>query len=144
MQIHNYVFNLNYVILQLAIEAEILFDATIADMGVSIDYQPEGKDPLPTIVDYIENWRISAWEIAFNREFAVENGIHKNLEWKNQLNSKQALKRVIFRYNSFAFVIVFMTLNLSQSNRHRNRILKNSKILKSFENLGKMHNMMKN
>ena len=79
-------------------------------MGVSIDYQLEGKDPLPTIADYIENWRISAWDIAFYREFAVENGIQKNLEWKNQLNSKQAMKRVIFRYKSFAFVIVSMAL----------------------------------
>ena len=97
--------------MQLAIEAEILFDATIADMGVSIDYQSEGKDPLPTIADYIENWSISAWDIAFYREFAVENGIHKNLDWKNQLNSKQAMKRVIFRYKSFELLIFAMILN---------------------------------
>ena len=89
---------------QLAIETEIHFDATIADIAVDIDYHPLGKDPLPTIGDYVEMSRISAWDIAFFHESAMENGVHKNLDWEKQLKSMQAMKRVIFTYYIFTTV----------------------------------------
>jgi hypothetical protein len=94
----------------LAEETKIFFDATVADMDVNIDYHPEGKDPLPTIVDYIETWRISVWDIAFFREFATENGVHKNFQWEKQSNSKAAMKRVLFRYPSFSILSFYALL----------------------------------
>jgi hypothetical protein len=44
---------------QLAYEAIKLFDATIADMEVSINYFPNGQDPVASISNYIETLRIS-------------------------------------------------------------------------------------
>ena len=44
---------------QLAYEPIKLFDATIADMGVSINYFPDGQDPVASISNYIETLCIS-------------------------------------------------------------------------------------
>jgi hypothetical protein len=44
---------------QLADEAIKLFDATIAYMEVTINYSPDGQDPIPSISKYIETMRIS-------------------------------------------------------------------------------------
>jgi len=67
----------------LAIETEKLFDATVADMHVSINYLPDGMDPLPTIFDYVEAMRISLWDTAFFREFGVDKGVHKTTTLTN-------------------------------------------------------------
>jgi hypothetical protein len=50
---------------QLADEAVNLFDATISDMGVTINYDPDGQDPIPSISEYIETMHISLWDSAF-------------------------------------------------------------------------------
>jgi hypothetical protein len=44
---------------QLVDEAVNLFEATISDMGVTINYAPDGQDPIPSISEYIETIRIS-------------------------------------------------------------------------------------
>ena len=64
-------------LIQLALEAERLFDSTIKDLGVTIDYFPDGRDPIPSISEYIEQVRIQLWDSAFFREFNVEKGIQK-------------------------------------------------------------------
>jgi hypothetical protein len=89
--------------LQLAEETVKLFDATIADMGMSINYSPDGQDPISSIFEYIETTHISLWETAFFLEFSMEKGIHKNKKVEDQLNFKQAMRRVLFRY--FKFVL---------------------------------------
>jgi hypothetical protein len=61
----------------LAIETEKLFDATVVDMHVSINYLPNGMDLLPTIFSHVEAMRISLWDTAFFREFGVDKGVHK-------------------------------------------------------------------
>ena len=71
---------------QLAIETEKLFDATVADMRVSLDYLLDGIDSLPTIFYYVEKMRISLWDTAFFREFGVEKGNHKNHNIDKQVN----------------------------------------------------------
>jgi hypothetical protein len=88
---------------QLAIETEKLFDATVVDLDVSINYLPDGMDPLPTIFDYVETMRISLWDTAFFREFAVDKGVHKNHNIDKQLNFKSAMRRVFYRY--FKYVL---------------------------------------
>jgi hypothetical protein len=63
---------------QLANEVVNLFDATISDMGVTINYAPDGQDPIPSISEYIETMRISLWDNAFFLEFSLDKGVHKN------------------------------------------------------------------
>jgi hypothetical protein len=87
----------------LAEETIKLFDATIADMGVSINYFPDGQDPISSISEYIETTHISLWKIAFFLEFSTKKGVHKNKKVENQLNFKQAMRRVLFKY--FKFVL---------------------------------------
>jgi hypothetical protein len=50
---------------QLADEAVNLFEASIFDIGVTINYAPDGQDPIPSISKYIETMRISLWDSAF-------------------------------------------------------------------------------
>jgi hypothetical protein len=88
---------------QLADEVVNLFDATISDMGVTINYALDGQDPIPSISEYIETMRISLWVSAFFLEFSLDKGIHKNKSSEDQVNFKQAMKRVLFRY--FKFVL---------------------------------------
>jgi hypothetical protein len=88
---------------QLADETVKLFDATIEDMGVNINYFPDGQDPMSTISEYIETMRISLWETAFFFEFSTEKGVHKNKKTEFQVNFKPAMRRVLFRY--FKFVL---------------------------------------
>jgi hypothetical protein len=88
---------------QLADETVKLFDATIEDMGVNINYFPDGQDPMSTISEYIETMRISLWETAFFFEFSMEKGVHKNKKAEDQVNFKPAMRRVLFRY--FKFVL---------------------------------------
>jgi hypothetical protein len=37
------------------------------------------------------------WNHGFIREFNKPNGIHKAQEWKKQVRSTQALKRIMFK-----------------------------------------------
>jgi hypothetical protein len=78
-----------YLIWQLADETVKLFDATIEDMGVNINYFPDGQDPMSTISEYIETMHISLWETAFFFEFSTEKGIHKNKNAEDQVNFKR-------------------------------------------------------
>jgi hypothetical protein len=86
---------------QLADEAVNLFDATISDMGVIINYALDGQDPIPSIFEYIETMHISLWNNAFFLEFSLDKGVHKNKSSEDQVNFKQAMKRVLFRYFKF-------------------------------------------
>ena len=88
---------------QLADEAVNLFDATIFDMGVTINYAPDGQDSIPSISKYIETMYISLCNNAFFLEFSLDKGVHMNKSSKDQVNFKQAMKRVLFRY--FKFVL---------------------------------------
>jgi hypothetical protein len=63
---------------QLADEAINLFDATISDMGVTINYFHDSQDPIPSISEYIETMRISLWDTVFFLEFSLDKGVHKN------------------------------------------------------------------
>jgi hypothetical protein len=64
--------------LQLAVEPQNLFDDTVADMDVTVNYLPDNHDPLHQISDYVESIRISLWDTAFYREFNAEKRVHKN------------------------------------------------------------------
>jgi hypothetical protein len=88
---------------QLVDEAVNLFDATISDMGVIINCAPDGQDPIPFISEYIETMRNSLWDSAFFLEFSSDKGVHKNKSSEDQVNFKQAMRRVLFRY--FKFVL---------------------------------------
>jgi hypothetical protein len=88
---------------KLANEAVNLFDATISDIEVTINYAPDGRDPIPSISEYIETMRIFLWDSAFFLEFSLDKGVHKNKSSEDQVNFKQAMRRVLFRY--FKFVL---------------------------------------
>jgi hypothetical protein len=68
---------------------------------VNINYFPDGQDPIPSIFEYIETMRISLWETTFFLEFSTEKGIHKNKKVEDQVNFKQAMQGVLFRYFKF-------------------------------------------
>jgi hypothetical protein len=89
--------------LQLAVEPQNLFDDTVADMDVTVNYLPDNHDPLHQISDYVESIRISLWDTAFYREFNAEKRVHKNNPPEKQLKFGPALKRVVYRY--FKFVL---------------------------------------
>ena len=83
---------------QLAVEVEELFTGVISDMGVTINYEPEGADPIEEIFDYVESMRCSLWDIAFFREFKGPDQVHKNKTSDQMPNFREAVKRVLFRY----------------------------------------------
>jgi hypothetical protein len=86
---------------QLADEVVNLFDATISDMGVTINYALDGQDPIPSISEYIETMLISLWDNAFFLEFSLDKGVHKNKSSEDQVNFKQAMRKVLFKYFKF-------------------------------------------
>ena len=49
--------------------AEELFLEVFADLGVAINYSPEGQDPTPSIFDYVEAMRCQSRATACFREF---------------------------------------------------------------------------
>jgi hypothetical protein len=98
--------------LQLTMEAGVIFECIVRDQKVTIDYHPDGRDPIPTIYDYIEEMRISLWDTAFYREFAVDKGIHKNNTVDKQYLFKPALHRVLYRYFKY---ILFPAKAISRS-----------------------------
>jgi hypothetical protein len=56
--------------------------------------------------------RISLWDIAFSLDFFIEKGVYKNKKAKDQVNFKQAMQRVLFRYFKF---ILFSTKALART-----------------------------
>lgn len=89
--------------MQLAIEAQKIFDGVVRDQKAVINYHPDGMDPLPTIFDYVEQCRLTLWDTAFFREFAVQKEVNKNHPIDKQYMFKPALHRVIYRY--FKYVL---------------------------------------
>ena len=87
----------------MAIETEKFFDDTVADMHVSINYLPDGIDPLPTIFYYVEAMRISLWATTFFCQFGVDKEIHKNHNIDKQVNFNPPMLRVFYRY--FKYVL---------------------------------------
>jgi hypothetical protein len=81
-----------------------LFDVMISNMDINIDYTPEGSNPLISLTNYIETMQISLWETTFFREFVADKGVYKNNKPYDQLNLKEAVRRVLYRY--FKFVLV--------------------------------------
>ena len=55
--------------MQLAVEGQKLFNGVMSNQKATINYQPNDRDPIPTIFYYIEQIRISLWDTAFFREF---------------------------------------------------------------------------
>ena len=71
---------------------------------MSINYNPDDGDPIPTIFDYVENMRCSLWDVAFFREFRVPGEVHKNHTVDKQPSFFAALRRVLYRY--FKYVLL--------------------------------------
>lgn len=90
--------------MQLAVEADELFSGVLSDLEVTVDYNPDGEDPIQTIFDYVEAMRCSLWDIAFFREFKVSQQVHKNNTIDKQPNFYQALRRVLYRY--FKYILL--------------------------------------
>ena len=59
-------------------EAEEHFNGVLEDMGVEINYNPDGQDPIETISDYVNGMRCNLWDTAFFREFKGPDVVHKN------------------------------------------------------------------
>jgi len=98
--------------MQLAVEAQKLLDGILRDQNVTINYQPDGWDPIPTIFYYIEQIRMSLWDTTFFREFAVEKGVNKNNTIDKQYLFKPTLYRVLFRYFKY---VLFPSKAISRS-----------------------------
>ena len=85
-------------------EAEELFTGVLTDLGESIDYNPDGEDPILTIFDYVEAMRCQLWDTAFFIELGGDNGAHKNNPPDKQPLFVQAVRRVLYRY--FRYVLL--------------------------------------
>ena len=85
-------------------EAEEFFSGVLTDLGESIDYTPDGEDPILSIFDYVEAMRYQLWEIAFFVELGGNNGAHKNNPPDKQPFFIQAVRRVLYRY--FRYVLL--------------------------------------
>jgi hypothetical protein len=77
------------------VEAEEFFSGVLTDLGESIDYTPDGEDPILSIFDYVEAMRYQLWEIAFFVELGGNNGAHKNNPPDKQPFFIQAVRRVL-------------------------------------------------
>jgi hypothetical protein len=73
-------------------------------LGESIDFTPDGEDPILSIFDYVEAMRCQLWEIAFFVELGGDNGAHKNNPPDKQPFFIQAVRRVLYRY--FKYVLL--------------------------------------
>jgi hypothetical protein len=89
---------------QIAVEVEELFSGVLTDIGESINYNPDGEDPVLTIFDYVEAMRCQLWETAFFTELGGDNGAHKNNPPEKQPFFVQAVRRVLYRY--FRYVLL--------------------------------------
>jgi hypothetical protein len=84
----------------------------LRDQKATVNYQPDGRDPIPTIFYYIEQIRISLWDSEFFREFAVEKRVNKNNTIDKQYLFKPALHRVLYRYFKY---VIFPSKAISRS-----------------------------
>jgi hypothetical protein len=76
----------------------------LTDIGETINYNPDGQDPVLTIFDYVESMRCQLWETAFFTELGGDNSAHKNNPPEKQPYFVQAVRRVLYRY--FRFVLL--------------------------------------
>jgi hypothetical protein len=79
-----------------------LFEATLSELEVTINFHPPGELPIPSIAEYVEQMRILLWDTAFSYEFEGK-GVHKNHLPEFQIGLDKAVARVLFRY--FKFVL---------------------------------------
>jgi hypothetical protein len=75
------------------VEAIKLFDLTIRDFNVTIDQLVK----VPSLLEYIQKWKLELWESAFYRKFKVKGGITRGKMWELQIGAKETLKRVLYR-----------------------------------------------
>ena len=87
-------------------EADELFSGVLTILRKNVNYNPDGKDPILTIFDYVEAMRCQLWEIASFIELGGENNAHKNNPWEKQSFFVQAHRRVFYRY--FGYVLQSM------------------------------------
>ena len=85
-------------------EVDDLFSCVLTDLGETIDYNPDGDDPILTIFDYVEAMRCQLWEVVFYTELGGDNGAHKNNPPDKQPFFVQAVRRVLYRY--FRYVLL--------------------------------------
>ena len=85
-------------------EVDELFSGVLADLGETINYNPDGEDPILTIFDYVEAMRCQLWETAFFIELGGDNGAHKNNPPEKQPFFVQAVRRILYRY--FRYVLL--------------------------------------
>ena len=89
---------------QIAVEVDDLFSGVLTELGETIDYNPDGEDPILTIFDYVEAMRCHLWDTAFFVELGGDNGAHKNNSPEKQPFFLQVVRRVLYRY--FRFVLL--------------------------------------
>lgn len=51
---------------------------------------------VPSLIDYIKEWRHKIWETAFYKEFKVKGGITRGEMWELQRGAKKVIKRVLY------------------------------------------------
>jgi hypothetical protein len=78
-----------------------MFVGIVAEMKLTINYNPEGQERILKLEDWIERLRIQLWVLAFEDEVKK---VDKNLSATHQQGLKQAVSRVLFRY--FHYVLL--------------------------------------
>ena len=68
-----------------------MFIGIVAEMKLTIEYNPEGHERILKLEDWIERLRIQLWLHAFEEEVKK---VDKNLAATHQLGLKQAVSRL--------------------------------------------------
>jgi len=79
--------------MQLEVEAQKLYALIITNLALFV----KDTSDLSSLLDYIQEQRLTTWEIAFFKEFKSKDGIRRNKTWEQQISGNEALKRVFNR-----------------------------------------------
>ncbi len=95
----------SYSLLFLQLEIEVLkpFNATILDYFLLVVKEVPNMISLSS---YIQQWRLVVWDTFFFQEFKPKDGIRRSKYWEQQSKSKEAVKRMLYKYSnmsSFSF-----------------------------------------
>ncbi len=70
-----------------------MFDLKIRAFNVTIDQLVK----VPSLLDYIQKWRLELWELTFYKEyFKVKGEIIRGKTWELQPRGKEALNHVFY------------------------------------------------
>jgi hypothetical protein len=60
-----------------------------------------------TLEEYFWHWKLEVWETWFFLEFKFKDGIRRNKTWEQQSRGKEALRRILYKWEIWTLIFVF-------------------------------------